>query len=175
MFLYRYFKHGFDYPNVFKKLIPINFKVILYFVILTFLTAFPLNYQIIREEGFRLDFIAESFQQSFPSDTIDCEISFAGIVCEDDLSFQHEGVTYYVERMIQIKHMIPNLLYFQRIKIYYLQDDNILESRGYQGFSDTIDMGNLIFSNEEEKAILWQAFGEGIEASFDLILFLMRY
>ena len=27
-------------------------------------------------------------------------------------------------------------------------------------------MGNLIFSNEEEKAILWQAFGEGIEASF---------
>ncbi|NDB56041.1 hypothetical protein EB155_08570, partial [archaeon] len=97
MFLYRYFKHGFDYPNVFKKLIPINSKVILYFIILTFLTAFPLNYQIIREEGFRLDFIAESFQQSFPSNTIDCEISFAGIVCEDDVYFQHEGVTYYIE------------------------------------------------------------------------------
>jgi hypothetical protein len=165
MFLYRYFKHGFDYPNVFKKLI-INFKVIIYFVILTFLTAFPLNYQIIREEGFRLDFIAESFQQSFPSNTIDCEISFAGIVCEDDVYFQHEGVTYYVETYASNKNYDTQSVILSEDKIYYLQGDNILESRGYQGFSDTIDMGNLIFSNEEEKAILWQAFGEGIEASF---------
>ncbi len=166
MFLYRYFKHGFDYPNVFKKLIPINFKVIIYFVILTFLTAFPLNYQIIREEGFRLDFIAESFQQSFPSNTIDCEISFAGIVCEDDVYFQHEGVTYYVETYASNKNYDTQSVILSEDKIYYLQGDNILESRGYQGFSDTIDMGNLIFSNEEEKAILWQTFGEGIEASF---------
>ncbi|MGB0417715.1 MAG: DUF1189 family protein [Acholeplasmataceae bacterium] len=166
MFLYRYFKHGFDYPNVFKKLIPINSKVILYFIILTFLTAFPLNYQIIREEGFRLDFIAESFQQSFPSNKIDCEISFAGIVCEDDVYFQHEGVTYYVETYASNKNYDTQSVILSEDKIYYLQGDNILESRGYQGFSDTIDMGNLIFSNEEEKAILWQAFGEGIEASF---------
>jgi maltodextrin utilization protein YvdJ len=166
MFLYRYFKHGFDYPNVFKKLIPINIKVILYFVILTFLTAFPLNYQIIREEGFRLDFIAESFQQSFPSNTIDCEISFAGIVCEDDVMFQHEGVTYYVETYDSNKTYDSQSVILSDDNIYYLQDDNILESRGYQGFSDTIDMGNLIFSNDTEKAALWQAFGEGIEASF---------
>ncbi len=166
MFLYRYFKHGFDYPNVFKKLIPINSKVILYFIILTFLTAFPLNYQIIREEGFRLDFIAESFQQSFPSNTIDCEISFAGIVCENDVYFQHEGVTYYIETYDSSKTYDTQSVILSEDKIYYLQGDNILESRGYQGFSDTIDMGNLIFSNEEEKAILWQTFGEGIEASF---------
>lgn len=166
MFLYRYFKHGFDYPNVFKKLIPINLKVILYFVILTFLTAFPLNYQIVREEGFRLDFIAESFQQSFPSDTIDCEVSFAGIACEEEVSFQHEGVTYYIETYDANKSYDRQSVILSEDKIYYLQEDNILESRGYQGFSDTIDMGNLIFSNEEEKAILWQAFGEGIEASF---------
>ena len=58
MFIVQYFKNGFSYEHVFQKLIPINVKVILYFIILTFLTAFPLNYQIILEEGFRLDFIA---------------------------------------------------------------------------------------------------------------------
>lgn len=166
MFIIQYFKNGFSYEHVFKRLIPINFKVVLYFIILTFLSAFPLNYQIIREEGFRLDFIAESFNTSIPDVEIDCEVSFAGINCQENVSFTHQNVTYYIETYDESKAYEERSIILSNDRIYYLQGESILESSGYQGFSDTLDMGGLIFSNQEEKEALWQAFGEGIEGSF---------
>lgn len=166
MFIIQYFKNGFSYEHVFQKLIPINIKVILYFIILTFLSAFPLNYQIIREEGFRLDFIAENFNTSVPNVMIDCEVSFAGINCQEDVTFTHQNVTYYIETYEESKAYEERSIILSNDRIYYLQGDNILESRGYQGFSDTLDMGLLIFSDQVEKETLWQSFGEGIEASF---------
>ena len=166
MFLIQYFKNGFAYEHVFQRLIPINIKVVVYFIILTFLTAFPLNYQILREEGFRLDFIAESFQSSIPSDMMDCQVSFAGISCEEDITFTHQGVTFYVETYDENKVYDERSIVLSDDHIYYIQGENILQSSGYQGFSDTLDMGLLVFSNQEEQEALWQAFGEGIEASF---------
>lgn len=166
MFIIQYFKNGFSYQHVFKRLIPINVKVVLYFIILTFLSAFPLNYQIIREEGFRLDFIAESFNTSIPDVMIDCEVSFAGINCQEDVTFTHQNVTYYIETYDESKVYEERSIILSNDRIYYLQEQNILESSGYQGFSDTLDMGLLIFSDQVEKEVLWQAFGEGIEASF---------
>jgi maltodextrin utilization protein YvdJ len=166
MFIIQYFKNGFSYQHVFQRLIPINVKVVLYFIILTFLSAFPLNYQIIREEGFRLDFIAESFNTSIPDVAIDCEVSFAGINCQEDVTFTHQNVTYYIETYDESKAYEERSIILSNDRIYYLQGQNILESRGYQGFSDTLDMGLLIFSDQVEKEALWQAFGEGIEASF---------
>ena len=166
MFIVQYFKNGFSYEHVFQKLIPINVKVILYFIILTFLTAFPLNYQIIREEGFRLDFIAESFNTSIPDTSIDCNVSFAGISCEEDITFTHQNITYYIETFDENKTYEARSIILSDDRIYYLQGDSRLESSGYQGFSDTLDMGLLIFSDQAEKEALWQSFGEGIEASF---------
>ena len=166
MFIIQYFKNGFAYEHVFQRLIPINLKVIVYFIILTFLSAFPLNYQIIREEGFRLDFIAESFNTSIPSEVIGCEVSFAGITCEEDVTFTHRNVTYYIQTYDESKTYQERYIILSNDRIYYLQGDSILESRGYQGFSDTLDMGLLIFSDQVEKEALWQAFGEGIEGSF---------
>lgn len=166
MFLIEYFKNGFSYEHVFQRLIPINIKVIVYFIILTFLTAFPLNYQIIREEGFRLDFIAESFNSTIPEVVIDCEVSFAGISCDEDTSFVHQNITYYIETFDENKVYEQRSIILSNDRIYYLQGNSILESRSYQGFSDTLDMGLLIFSDQEEKEALWQSFGEGIEGSF---------
>jgi maltodextrin utilization protein YvdJ len=166
MFIIQYFKNGFSYEHVFQRLIPINFKVVLYFIILTFLSAFPLNYQIIREEGFRLDFIAESFNTSIPDVLIDCEVSFAGINCEEEVTFHHQNVNYYVQTYDESKTYQERSIILSHDRIYYLQGNSILESRGYQGFSDTLDMGLLIFSDQVEKEALWQAFGEGIEGSF---------
>lgn len=166
MFIIQYFKNGFSYEHVFKRLIPINFKVIFYFIILTFLSAFPLNYQIIREEGFRLDFIAESFNTSIPNIVMDCEVSFAGIACNEAVMFTHQEITYYIEIFDDNKTYANRSIILSLERIYYLQGENSLQSRGYQGFSDTLDMGLLIFSDQVEKETLWQAFGQGIEASF---------
>jgi len=62
MFIIKYFKEALKYGTVFKLVSEKTYKVIIFFLLLTLIQLFPMNFQIVSEQGWRLDFIQESFQ-----------------------------------------------------------------------------------------------------------------
>ena len=168
MFLIDYFKRGFQFSKVFEKPFELNVKIIIYFMLLSMLSAFPLNYQIIQEDGFRLDFIAQDFKDALPDVTIPyTEISMAGVVSNDDYTFMHEGIHYYVNLsgIYDDVYETPAVI-FTVDHIVYDTGENTLVSQGYQGFRDLLLLHNVNYGSEEDKTFIWETFGDSIEASF---------
>ncbi|MGA0351299.1 MAG: DUF1189 family protein [Acholeplasmataceae bacterium] len=168
MFLVEYFKRGFQFSKIFEKPLIFNYKIIIYFILLSLLSAFPLNYQIISEDGFRLDFIAQDFQNAIPDITIPyTEVSMAGVVSDEDYTFVHEGIHYYVNVLgsYDQDYETPAVI-LNRDLIIYDDGDNSLESQGYQGFSDLMLLHRVNYGSEEDNILLWETFGASIEGSF---------
>ena len=168
MFLIQYFKRGFQFSKVFEKPLILNVKIIFYFLLLTFFSSFPLNYQIIREDGFRLDFIAQDFMDAEPNVVIPyTEISMAGVRSDEDYTFTHEGINYYVNlnNTYDETYQSPAVI-MGPDNILYDNGNNQLLSQGYRGFSDLILLHSVNVGSSEDNAIIWQAFGSGVEASF---------
>jgi hypothetical protein len=168
MFLLRYFKYSFQYKTIFSKLEKFNIKVFIYFILIVFLSAFPLNYEIIQEDGFQVNFIAQTFENSIPSVSLNCEISSAGMTCEEEgFIFRHEGIDYYYLDNINDQDIYTKAIIFTKDAIYYQNSDlQRLESDHYSGFSDRMSLSALTFMEESDKQEMWIDFGTRIEHSF---------
>ncbi len=168
MFLVQYFKRGFQFSKIFETPLILNVKLVIYFLLLTFFSSFPLNYQIIREDGFRLDFIAQDFIDAEPDVFIPyTEISMAGVSTDEDYMFIHEGIHYYVNlnHTYHETYQTPAVI-LGPDNILYDNGNNQLISQGYRGFSDLILLHSVNVGSSEDNALIWQAFGSGIEASY---------
>lgn len=168
MFLIRYFKRGFQFSKIFEKPLILDYKIIIYFILITFFSAFPLNYQILREDGFRLDFIAQDFMDGGPTVTIPyTQVSYAGVTTDSDYTFVHEGVNYYINTQGTFnENYVTPAVFLNEDNIIYDTGDNQLTSQSYEGFSDLILLHSVNVGSDEDNILIWQAFGSGIEASF---------
>lgn len=168
MFIVNYFKRGFQFSKIFEKPLTFNYKIIIYFIFISLLSSFPLNYQIITEDGFRLDFIAQDFINETPDIEIPyTEISMAGVNAENDYMFEHEGIHYYVNvtGLYDETYETPAVILNEN-HILYDTGDNQLTSQGYEGFGDLTLLHSVNYGSEEDVRFMWETFGASVEGSF---------
>jgi maltodextrin utilization protein YvdJ len=165
MFMITYFKHSFDFIHIFEHLKPLNIKLIIYFLFISLISAFPLNYQVVSENGFRLNFIEEDFNGEFPIiDEFPCTFSYAGMNCDEPFMFLYKDITYVFDQESPADS--SEVMLFNQNNITYIKDGITLQSRGYEGFSDTLDMHVIIFGDREDIEDAFNLFASGVEQSF---------
>lgn len=165
MFMIRYFKQSFDFIHIFDHLKPISIKLVIYFFFISLISAFPLNYQVIAENGFRLNFIEEDFNGEFPSIVeFPCTFSYAGMDCDEPFMFFYKDITYVFDQANTVDS--SQVMLFSENNITYVKDGITLQSRGYEGFSDTLDMNVIIFGDREDIEDAFKLFASGVEQSF---------
>lgn len=171
MFILRFFKTSFSPKLMLTEISDPFWKYILYFLIIIMLIAFPLNYTIVQEQGFRLNFIEESFTQATPSWVLPetCEIEAGSLSCETDetYTFIHQEITYYI-------HATQDMV-DENQKAVYLLEDRLLYTNGvgasmtgyyHQGFLDRFSFRSLNLLEGNEKSLAYIAFAEQLENSF---------
>lgn len=167
MFFYNFFKWSFQYSRVLQRLIKFNYKVLIYFLFVSMLSAFPLNYNIVKENGFRIDFIEQSFIESSPNIKIPyCTISGAGMMCEEDFTFKHGEINYYINLNKSFEKFDYPAIIINQYNIIYKDETNELSSDKFSGFGDVLNLNSINYGSEQDSYNIWLEFGTGIEESF---------
>lgn len=165
MFMITYFKQSFDFIHIFDHLKPLSIRLFIYFLFITVISAFPLNYQVIAENGFRLNFIEEDFKGAVPNiQTFPCTFSYAGMDCDEPFMFVFKDITYVFDQANPVDS--SEVMLFSEKNITYMKDGITLQSRGYEGFSDTLDMNVIIFGDREDIEDAFDVFASSVEQSF---------
>jgi maltodextrin utilization protein YvdJ len=171
MFLVRYFKYGFQYKEVFNHLNEKGIKVFLYFMMLILVTAFPLNYLIVNEQGWRLDFIEESFRVETPTWDLpnDCEIRLNNFVCQTNLvyRYEHRGIEFVFNGTNEDINLDERRLIFMENMIVYTNGNGAqMPGANYAGFEETFSFFELNLMDGVEREQAYIAFGQSIESTF---------
>lgn len=171
MFLIRYFKYSFGFKTLFDHVKEKGWKIAIYFFILSMIAIFPSNYRIVRDQGWRLDFIEESFLVETPSWELpnDCVIIGGSFTCDsnDEYIYSHRGITYIFNAQ-QKDHTISNktLLFYEDRIVYVNENDNQMTGMNYQGFSEVVSFREINLKSGQEKVEAYQSFGAQVEQSF---------
>lgn len=171
MFLVRYFKYSFEYKRIFERLNERTYKVFIYFLLLSLMSAFPLNFLIVRETGWRLDFIEESFRLETPEWQLPetCALRASKLVCESEevYRYEHRGLDYVFNAKNDDVDLDTEAVYFLEDRIVYTNGNEAsMSGFNYTGFSEPVNFMelNLMSGNEREEAYI--AFGVGVEETF---------
>lgn len=173
MFVYRYFKAGFNFP----KLLTIKgeplYKVLIYFIFLTLIANFPLTWLAYENSGSKLNFIHENITNPIPNwDNLpNASIkNVGGLLLENNelVILEHNNYRYVFG---DTSNYSPEKGYHTVIFLkdyikYYDNNLNTLESKGYSGFTITLKFNEINLANNDDKIVLYKQFGEGIEKSF---------
>lgn len=151
-----------------------GWKIVIYFFFLTLLMAFPLNYAIVRENGWNLNFIAPRLQENIPNWypydlPSDCTVSPSGFTClTTDKVVLDEGVIAFVLNGTIADQVIgkPSLIFMSE-KLYYIDSEGRYLETDYRGFQRTISFQELR-ANAPEDTI--EEFAVAIEDSFGAYL-----
>jgi maltodextrin utilization protein YvdJ len=170
MFLYRYFKFSFSFSTLFTHGKEALWKMLVYLGLLSMMAAFPLNYLIVREQGWRLDFIEESFIQEVPDWQLpnDCEIRASRLVCESNTksTYEHRGITYVFNGTDEDLQTNLKTIVLMEEAIVYVNAGAEMTSEGYAGFSETVKFRAINLMDGDEKDEAMQAFATALEDSF---------
>jgi maltodextrin utilization protein YvdJ len=170
MFLIDYFRYSFSFTTLFDHGNERVFKVIIYLVLLSLVSAFPLNYLIVREQGWRLDFIEESFLVESPDWVLpdDCEIRADRLVCDTDEvhHYTHRDIAYVINGTADDFSPEGRTVILTREDIIYVNAGSSMVSTGYSGFSDTVSFREINLMDGAEKNEALDGLAAGIEGSF---------
>lgn len=171
MFLVKYLRYSFDFKNIFNYVNEKTWKVILYFVILSFIAIFPSNYKIISEQGWRLDFIEESFIAETPTWDLPDQCTIIGGTFECNTNTEtiltHLDITFVFNAQEGREALDQKTILFYKDKIVYQNaEGDYMIGSNYQGFTDVLSFRELDLMQGEEKALAYKEFGAQIEASF---------
>ncbi|MBN2300159.1 MAG: DUF1189 family protein [Acholeplasmataceae bacterium] len=171
MFLARFFRYSFQYSKIMTRVNEKFWKYLIYFVIICMVNIFPLNYLIVKEQGWRLDFIEESFVTQTPSwnlpDT--CSITASRLVCstDDQYTFEHLGITYIFNYQSSEYDMTKKQVIFKENEIVYVNGDNaIMTGKNYSGFEHPVSFLELNLAQGDDRSMMYFEFGQFIESSF---------
>jgi maltodextrin utilization protein YvdJ len=169
MFLVRYLKTSFQLKEMIYRTKESSLKVFIYFVILSLISVFPMNYLIVKEQGWRLDFIQQSFQQDIPSWNLpsNCRIELNTLFCDNDIETHliHDGITFIFNYQGGGYDLIDKQIILGEKEVIYTS--NQAEMKGtYKGFSTAYRFNdvNLLTGQERDEAML--DFAERLENSF---------
>lgn len=171
MFLAKYLKYSFDFKHVFEHIHEKTWKVIIYFMILSFIAIFPSNYKIIVEQGWRLDFIEESFMAETPNWNLpdNCTIIGGTFNCDTNIEYvlKHREITFVFNAQEGRDALNQKaILFYKDYIVYQNADGHYMTGSGYKGFSEPLSFREINLMSNEDKASAYQSFGQQIEASF---------
>ncbi|PKK93628.1 MAG: hypothetical protein CVV61_03695 [Tenericutes bacterium HGW-Tenericutes-6] len=171
MFLVRFFKTSFQFSKMFEKLEDKFWKYIIYFILLGLIAVFPLNYLIVQEQGWRLDFIEESFREETPDWVLPetCNIRNQKLQCTIDESyiFTHDGITYYINYQSDTFDTTKKQVYLLTDQIVYTNGEGAtMVGYGYSGFEEDLNFRSINLMQTDDKALAFIDFGQSLERSF---------
>lgn len=181
MFVIEYFFDSLKLKSILKSEEKSLFKLSIFFIILILISNFPASYEVVKNEGSRLDFIVESFDKGVPLDwelPTDLVIKGGKLVSnsEDVYLFIHDGINYIFNNKEKVdpKTNHNSLIFSENTIIYVDNEGNVLEGIGYEGFSkDEFRLNDINLATGEEKISLYKEFASSTEKSFkkDIILY----
>ncbi len=171
MFLVRFFQYSLQYSKVFTHVNEKMWKIVIYFLILCMVNVFPLNYLIVQEQGWRLNFIAESFTLETPDWVLPetCSISASKLVCADaiEYAYEHQDMTYIFNYQGTDYDLTKRQVLFKETTIIYTNGENAsMVGYDYKGFNYSQSFLELNLSEGTERQLLYAQFGQAIEESF---------
>lgn len=171
MFLLRYFKYSFGFKTLFDHVHEKGWKILIYFFILSMIAIFPSNYQIVKDQGWRLDFIEESFIAETPNWELpnDCVIIGGQLSCNSTNEFvlEHRGITYIFNALENERTITGKTLLFYSNRIVYINENgNEMTGMNYQGFVDVVNFREINLMSGQDKVDAYIAFGTQVEQSF---------
>jgi maltodextrin utilization protein YvdJ len=178
MFIVRFFKYSFSFKQLLYRPSEKLWKVAIYFLLISLIALFPMNYQIVREEGFRIDFIHQDFLDNTPLWVLpeECSIEGSRLYCDTDIEYiyTHKDVTYIFNYQDTILEENKNYILLKERQILYLNEDSsLMTAYDYQGFEEEVNFRsiNLMETNDKKEALINLAYM--IENSFSpyIILF----
>ncbi len=171
MFITRFFKTSFSFQTMLTEVKEPFWKYILYFLILMMLVAFPLNYSIVMEQGFRINFIEESFVEETPDWVLpeSCEIQAGALSCDETgvIIYTHQDLTYYLNANLDMVD--------ENEKGIYLLEDRLIYTNGvgasmtgyyHQGFLDRFSFRSLNLLEGTERSAGYIVFAEQLQNCF---------
>lgn len=171
MFITRFFKTSFSFNTMLTEVKEPFWKYVIYFLIMMMLVAFPLNYTIVSEQGFRINFIEESFVEQTPDWVLpeSCEIQAGALNCDDAETkiFIHQEMTYYIHATLDMVD--------ENEKAVYLLEDRLIYTNGvgasmtgyyHQGFLDRFSFRSLNLLEGAEKSAGYIQFAEQLQDCF---------
>lgn len=171
MFIFNYYRYAFRLSEFFIHVKEKWWKVLIFFFIISMVSLFPMNLLIIQQDGWRLDFIEESFITETPDWQLPetCEIKTSKLICQTDMvyTYEHQGITYIIN--------YQETTYDTSLKQVLLLEDKIVYTNGqgefmtgynYKGFEDDVNFRSLNLSIGEDREVMYESFGRQLESSF---------
>ncbi|TNF08825.1 MAG: DUF1189 domain-containing protein [Bacillota bacterium] len=169
MFLIRYLKTSFQLKELIYRTKESSLKVFIYFILLSLISVFPMNYLIVREQGWRLDFIEQSFRQDIPSWNLpsNCRIELNTLFCDSDEEtiLVHDDITFIFNYQGGGYELNEKQIILAEKEIIYTT--NQAEMKGtYKGFNTVYRFNdiNLLTGQARDEAMI--DFAARIENSF---------
>ncbi len=170
MFLIRFFRYSFNpktmIPNASQKL----WQAIIYFFILSLITLFPLNFLIVQENGWNLDFIESNLTMHTPTWTLpeDMRIYANELVTDSDTSytFTNEEMTYIFNASGDENITGKTVSFYEDRIVYSDGEGHEMISYGYRGFYEEVNFRSLNLATGTERSEMYASFGTMLEASF---------
>jgi maltodextrin utilization protein YvdJ len=169
MFLVRYFKYSFQFNQMLTRTKEKFWKVMIYFLILSSISLFPMNFLIVQEQGWKLDFIEESFKSSTPTWDLPtgCRIELNRFFCQtnDEYIREHNGITYIFNYQGGGYDLSTKQLIFTHKNIIYTNGNAEMQGT-YRGFDQRLSFNDLNLLSGVERSEAFIAFGSNVEKSF---------
>lgn len=170
MFLVKYFMYSFQFDTLLTRFNEKLSKLFIYFILLSLVAVFPMNYLIVKEHGFRLDFIEQDFLESTPNWDLpaNCIIEVNRLTCTDadKTVLTHQDITYIFNGTKSDMNQSKKQVVFTNNQIIYTDGEGNQMSGSYRGFTETFNFNafNLLDSAEQQEALM--GFAESVEKSF---------
>lgn len=170
MFLVKYFKASFQFSTLLTHFDEKFTKLWTYFIVLSLIALFPMNFLIQRQEGFRLDFIEQDFLEATPAWVLpsDCSIQVNRLMCDNSTktTLIHLDMTYIFNGTASDIDLSKKQLILTFDRVIYTDGKGAQMTGSYRGFDETFNFNtyNLMDSAEQKDAIL--NFARNLEASF---------
>ena len=170
MFIVRFFKYSFNPKTLISNAHQKLWQAIIYFLIISMITLFPLNFLIVQENGWSLDFIEANMSENTPNWVLpeDMSIYANRLVIINDISYTFEnGDITYIFNATGEEALTGKTVSFQEDRIIYSDGKgNQMYAYGYKGFSDEVNFRALNLATGTDKADMYNDFATMIEASF---------
>jgi len=172
MFIINYFKYAVDYPNYFEHAKEKGWKVFIFFILLSLISLFPMNLLIVQEDGWKLDFIEQSFIAETPDWQLpdDCNIIANEFVCDTETvyTYEHRGIKYIfnIETDTYDENDEKSILFMKDKIVYTNGEGAYMVGYNYKGFEDSLSFRSLNLATGEDRVNMYETFGESIETSF---------
>jgi len=128
-----------------------------------------MNYLIVREQGWRLDFIEESFKESTPTWDLPngCRIELNRFICPTDTetTLEHNGITYIFNYQGGGYDLSKKQIIFTHTNIIYTNRNAEMVGT-YKGFETGLRFSDVNILSGVERSDAFIQFGSMVESSF---------